>query len=631
MKPWKNKKNNTEKNSRINIMIAIIFVLGGLVILKLYDLQIRNYDRYRDMAARQQQVSSKLEPKRGRIFIEDGQEGRSDLYPLATNKQFATIFAKPNMITDPQKVAESLYEIINKNLVENEASLIVAEDKEIAEQNEEFKKIKKELEINRIKDEKITEYVRILSKQGDPYELIAKKVDDEILSQVKAAKLEGIDYILESGRFYPEKNIGSQILGFVGYVGDSKEGRYGLEGFFNMELAGKIGSVKADRNAVGDLIIFNDKDYNKAEDGSDLLLTINRSIQFEACKKLSESVLRHGAQGGSVIIMDPKSGAIIAMCSSPDYDPNNYKLTKDINVYNNPVIFNQFEPGSTFKSITMAAALDQGKVAPETTFDDKGFIMVEGWPKPIKNSDYESFGGHGTTDMTTVLVNSLNTGAIYSMEKIGPQVFSQYVKKFGFGEKTGIELETESPGNISNISSKKVRPINAATASFGQGITVTALQMIGSYVAIANGGILMKPYIVKEIVNPNGEKVTTQPKQIRRVITEKTASLLTGMLVRTVEEGHAKRAQVPGYYVAGKTGTAQVASSDSKGYGAQTIHSFIGYTPINDPKFVIMTLLNDPKDARFAESTAVPLFGEIAKFALNFYQVPQERTVVEKK
>lgn len=632
MKPWRNKKNiKTEKNSRINIMIAIIFVLGGLVILKLYDLQIGDYERYRDMATRQQQVSSKLEATRGRIFIEDSQvDGQNDLYPLATNKQFATVFAKPNAITDEQKVAESLYEIINKSLVENEANQIVLTDMTIASQTPEFKTIKKELEINRIKEEKMKEYLRILSKKDDPYELIAKKVDDEVLNKIKDAKIEGIDYVLEAGRFYPEKNVGSQIIGFVGYVGDSREGRYGLEGFFDRELAGISGSVKADRNAVGDLIIFDDKDYNKAENGSDLFLTINRSVQFEACKKLSEAVLKHGAQGGSVIIMEPKTGAIIAMCSAPDYDPNNYKNVFDINVYNNPVIFSQFEPGSTFKSITMAAALDQGKVTPETTYEDKGFVMVEGWPKPIKNSDYESFGGHGKTDMTTVLVSSLNTGAIFAMEKVGPQMFSEYVKKFGFGEKTGVELETESPGNISNILSKKVKPINAATASFGQGITVTALQMINSYVTIANGGILMKPYIVKEIVNPNGEKISTQPKQVRRVISEKTASLLTGMLVNTVEKGHAKYAKVPGYYVAGKTGTAQVASSDSKGYGTQTIHSFIGYAPINDPKFVMMTLLNDPKDAKFAESTAVPLFGEIAKFVLNYYQVPQERTVENK-
>jgi len=634
MKSWKkNKKINIEKNSRINVIMAIIFVLGISLIVKLYKLQVIDYERFAVLAMRQQQASNKLDADRGRIFIKDSPDGKGGdkLFPLATNKQFATVFAIPSSIVDPQNVANELYEIFGRKKAEMEADRTIAEDKEFASSSEAIKKVKRELEIKNQQEKIITQYNVLLSKKDDPYEPIAKDVDEETLNIVKQKKLEGIDYVMENGRFYPEKNIGAHILGFVGYVGNEKEGRYGLEGFFNRELAGKSGSVEADRNALGDLVVMDDKNYEKEENGSDLILTINRSIQFEACQKLTESILKHGADGGSVIVVEPKTGAIIAMCSGPDYDPNDFRDIKNVNVYNNPVIFNTFEPGSTFKAITMAAALDQGKVLPTTTYLDKGSIMIEGWPKPIKNSDADVFGGHGVTSMNTVLEKSLNTGAIFAMLQIGPQVFADYVKKFGFAEKTGIELETESVGNIGNLTAKKVRPINAATASFGQGLTVTALQMVDSYAAIANGGILMKPYLVKDIVSPDGDKITTEPKQIRRVVSERTASLLTGMMVNAVENGHADRAKVAGYYVAGKTGTAQVANDNIKGYATgKTIQTFIGYSPANDPKFVMMTKLDDPKDSKFAESSAVPLFGEIAKFILNYYQVPQERPVNEK-
>lgn len=634
MKAWKkNKKIVKEKNNRINVLMAIIFILGMAIIGKLYKLQVIDHKHYIALAMKQQQASGKLEAVRGRIFLADDRNGEErNVFPLATNKQFATVFAKPSIISDPEKVASGLYEIFGQKIAEKEAERKISEDKEFASSSEAVKNIKRELEIKAQQEKIMSDYILALSKKNDPYEPIAKNVDEDVLKILKEKKLEGIDYMMESGRYYPEKNVGAHMLGFVGYVGNEKEGRYGLEGFFNKELSGKSGSVIADRSAAGDLIIKDENDYEKAENGNDLLLTINRSIQFEACQKLKESVMKHGADGGSVVVIEPKSGSIIAMCSWPDYDPNDYKNIKSVNIYNNPIIFNTFEPGSTFKSITMAAALDQGKVTPNTTYNDKGTIMIEGWPKPIKNSDFSSFGGHGVTDMNTVLEKSLNTGAIFAMEQIGPQVFADYVKKFGFAEKTGIELETEALGNIRNLTGKKVRPINAATASFGQGLTVNSLQMANSYAVIANGGILMKPFLVKEIINPDGSKITTQPKQVRRVISERTASLLTGMMVNAVENGHASRAKVPGYYVAGKTGTAQVASDSAKGYAqGKTIQTFIGYSPANDPKFVMLTRLDDPKDSKFAESSAVPLFGDIAKFILNYYQVPQERSVDKNK
>ena len=632
MRPWHNRKTikrerNQYSNNRINLIMAIVFLLGGLTIGKLYSLQIMKYDLYTARASGQHQIFSKLEPERGKIFIQDNPDNNSNnkFYPIATNKEFALVYAIPKNVKKPRELAEQLYKIFKQTETEKEVDELLDGLEKNNELNKEFRIVKREAEINLKKEIIIEDYLKILTKKNDPYEPIAEKVDQDTLEKIKELKSEGIDYIIKKYRYYPEGNIGSHMLGFVGFVGDEKRGRYGLEGFFDQELFGKFGSIKAERSATSNVIIINDREYSKPENGRELILTINRTIQWTACQKLNETALRHGAEGGSIIIMEPQSGAILAMCSWPDYNPNNYNDVQDIKIYNNPVVFDQYEPGSIFKVITMAAGLDQGKVTPETTYNDQGQIEIPGWPKPIKNSDYESHGGHGIVDMNTVLVESLNTGAIYAMQQIGEKVFADYVKNFGFGEKTGIELETESAGDIRNLTTNKIKPIDAAVASFGQGIAVTPLQMITACAAIANGGILVKPYLVQEITHPDGLKTITKPQQIRRVISERTALLLSAMTVNVVDNGHAKRAGVKGYYVAGKTGTAQVASKNKRGYSNKTIHTFVGFAPVDEPKFVMLVKLDDPKDVRYAASSAAPLFGEIAEFMLNYWQVPKER------
>jgi cell division protein FtsI/penicillin-binding protein 2 len=273
----------------------------------------------------------------------------------------------------------------------------------------------------------------------------------------------------------------------------------------------------------------------------------------------------------------------------------------------------------------MAAALDQNKVSPSTTYSDSGQRMIEGWKKPIANSDFETAGAHGKVDMKTVLEKSLNLGAIFAMEQIGSKVFSEYVQKFGFGEATGIELSAESTGSISPLLRDKIRPIDAATASFGQGVAVTPLQMVMSYAALANGGVLMKPYLIKEIIKSDGTKVTTPPQELRRVVSSDAARTVSAMLAEVVEKGHSKLAGVSGYYVGGKTGTAQIPSSKGGYLESQYIHTFVGYAPVDKPRFVMLVKLDKPKGFQFAESSAAPIFGDIAAFLLNYYQVPKER------
>jgi cell division protein FtsI/penicillin-binding protein 2 len=696
MKPWKKNKparinrsgKNTrmfrpekdgmgKKNNRANFVLAIIFLLAAAILAKLYYLQVMRKDYYAALAAGQHEVFRELEPPRGRIFIEDtAAPGGKELYPVATNKEFALFYAKPAEIPASRAEAEAkiIYDYFDRVKDEKETDKEIekmrkefallnkadeSEDKAaLAEKiriNEDFLRIKRDLLLEERVKAGIAGYDKILKKENDPYEPIKNKVDEEDLKNIylALAKNEGLligedglkikgnkvyltadkkesDFILpgfghsmETFRYYPEGNTGSHILGFVGYEGDKKEGRYGLEEFFNEELSGKPGSLKTERDASGDLIIINDREFTRPEPGADLVLTIDRNIQFAACQKLNAAVARHGADGGSVIILEPETGRVIAMCASPDFDPNNYKEISDIKNYNNSGIFSLYEPGSIFKVITMAIGLDQEKITPETTYTDSGVVKIANYE--IKNSDLKA---HGECTMNKVLEESLNTGVIFVMRKAGAGVFADYVRNFGFGERTGIELSAEGKGDIGNLSLKENRDLYAATASFGQGVSATPLQMVTAYAAIANGGALMKPYIVKEVLRPNGEKITAGAKEIRRVISERASALLSGMMVNVVENGHGKKAGVKGYYVAGKTGTAQVPRSDGRGYEANShIGSFAGFAPVNDPKFAMIVKIDHPRDVEWAESSAAPLFGEIAEYILHYYKVPAEREV----
>jgi cell division protein FtsI/penicillin-binding protein 2 len=652
VKNYKGRKENPNKlnkNNRLQVLAAIVFLFAGVLVVRLITLQILKYDYYVALAASQHEVNNELKAKRGRIFYQDkGANGAYSLYPVATNKDFATVYAVPAKLKDPRSASEGLYALFDEGSVKSEVELLLKRDPELlplyldsdkkdesasgtvpslsAEELKGLETVRDSRRDELLKtkrEEKISAYMSRLDKPNDPYEPIKRKVDEETLAKIIAIDPEAFEYFYEKHRYYPEKEMGAHMLGFVGYQGDSEAGRYGLEGFFDAELAGKTGTLKTERAATGKLIIINDRQFEAARDGSDIILTIDRSIQFEVCKRLNEDVWKYGADAGTIIVMNPDTGAIISMCSWPNYDPNEYSKVENINYYNNPAIFDSYEPGSIFKAVTLAAAIDAGKITPDTTYQDNGFRMISGWDKPIKNSDYETHGGHGVVDMKTVLELSLNTGTIFAEEKLGTEKFAEYVKNFGFGEKTGIELETEGVSNISNLLRKTIRPIEAATASFGQGITATPLQMITAYSAIVNGGILMKPYLVSEIVSPDGTSSKTQPQALRRVISEKTAYLVSGMLVNVVDRGHSTKAQVPGYYVGGKTGTAQVAGKG--GYSNKTIHTFIGFAPAEDPKFVMLVKLDNPKSVRFADSSTAPLFGDLASYILNYYQVEKER------
>ncbi len=627
------------KFNRQNIILAVVFLLALVLIGRLVFLQIIQHNFYLSKAKKQQEFSGILPARRGRIMLSDYSMGLSSSSPtiLATDKNFATLYAIPKDLNEEQAkfLAEKLY-----NMFDSPSAL--------TKQNLASSTIDKQIIINT--------YLEKLTKQDDPYEVLRRKLSEEellgfyasILSStstpLSASDLEiknslifnksltvtprvvvtypGLGYEMEPYRYYPEKNLGSQFLGFVNM---ERKGNYGLEEFYNKKLAGQDGQIKSERSGIANMLISSNSDYDEPKNGQDFILTIDRNVEFFACSKLKDYQAKFKFSSGTVIIVDPKTGAIIAMCSWPDFDPNQYAKIDNPKIFSNPAVNDQYEPGSVFKTITMAAALDQGKVSPETTYVDKGQRMIEGWPKPLSNSDFETFGGHGVTTMTTVLEKSLNTGAIFAMEQIGPVIFADYVKKFGFGKTAGIELPGEVSGDINSLLQKKIKPISGATASFGQGIAVTPLQMLMSYAALANRGNLMRPYIVKQIISEDGTSEEFKPKMVRQVVSEKTATTILAMLTEVVEKGHSKQAAVKGYYVGGKTGTAQIPAPGG-GYieGDTYIHTFVGMAPIDNPAFVMLVKLDRPQ-VRFAESSAAPLFGEIADFLLKYYKIPTNR------
>lgn len=563
---------------RWTLLVIIGAVAVVIVLLRLWQLQVVNHDVYLALASGQQEIYRQLFPKRGAIYAtEKSADGTVRQIPLAINRRAYIVYANTREVSEPMKTAEALAGILD---MPTEA------------------------------------LAAILSKPDDPYEPLKRRVSEDAAAGIKDLNLAGIGLQEMAERFYPNNEISSHILGFVSYQDNSLVGQYGVEGSFDKILAGTAGAIRSEQDAKGVWIPMADRQFIPAVDGADLVLTIDWPIQFNACRALDEWVSRHGADGGSVVVINPQSGAILAMCGNPDFNPNIYNEAEKIAVFNNPATFLEYEPGSIMKTMTMSAAIDQQKVKPETTYNDTGEVKIGSYT--IRNSDSKAYG---LQTMVSVLQKSLNTGAIFAMRQLGAAAFQKYIDDFGFGELTGIELDGEAMGDISRLSEKN--EIYAATASFGQGLTVTPLQMVAAYAALANGGKLMKPYLVQKITHANGQSEIHEPVAVRQVVSERTAAVVGGILVSVVEEGHGKRAGVPGYHLAGKTGTAQIPRKDGPGYepGA-TIGSFIGYGPVENPRFAMIVRIDRPRDVQFAESSAAPLFGKIAKFILQYYEIP---------
>lgn len=558
---------------RLYLLIFFIFFLVSSVILKLYFVQVVAFDKYKALAEAQHNSFFELQPKRGEIYLRDG----ADLYPLAINKELQMAYAVPREIGDKEKTAAGISSILG-------------------------------IEKNALLDK--------FSDADDVFEILKHRVSELETEKIKELNYPGIKFSPEVIRYYPGGEIASQTVGFVGSDGENFVGRYGVESFWENSLKGKVGSVTQKKDAGGRWISVTDRQVSPAENGANLVLTVNYPVQYEVEKILKNAVEKYKADSGTAIVMEPKTGKILALTNIPGFNPNEYSKAEDISTYINSAVSNSYECGSVFKTITMAIATDDGKINPDTTFVDPGEINEGGFS--IANAQEKKYG---KMTMTEVLEESINTGAIFAEKQVGNRKFGEYVERFGFGSKTGIEVAGESSGNIKNLKNVN-RNIEFYTASFGQGISVTPIQLINAYSAIANGGRLMKPQIVDRILYPDGKTEEVQPMEIRRVISEETSKKIGKMLRSVVINGHGKRANVPGYLVGGKTGTAQVAKTGERGYEeGLTAGSFVGYAPIDDPQFAVLVKVYNPKEVQWAESTAAPAFGEIMKFLLEYYKV----------
>src|SRR3989344_2961501 len=561
---------------------SVLTLLMALVIMaRLFVLQAVERKYYSALALDSHEIYEQLYPRRGSIFLQDTRVTAKE-YPAAVNRQYYTLYAVPRDIP-PDKISSTTDFLAGiLNYTPEEKNILLAK----------------------------------LSKSGDPYEPLAKKISEDLKNQIQSANLPGINMAAQEFRYYPEGNLAANVLGFIGQDKNGDlSGRYGIEGVWETSLTGKSGFLAAERGALGSLIPLADRTLKHAEDGADLLLTIDRNLQYKACERLREGFEKYQAKSGALILMNPKTGAILSMCSLPDFDPNNYSNVKDVSVYNNTAIFTPYEPGSVFKPLIMSAALDLGLVNPFTTYTDPGERIING--RKIHNALNKIYG---LVNMTNVLESSINTGMIWVGEKIGQNRFKEYVEKFGFGKKTGISLDTEAAGEISSLS--KSAEIYNAVGSFGQGLTATPLQLITAYAALANGGRMPKPYIVDEVRRPNGQIEKTEP-QTEVVISPNADKLITAMLISVVERGGSKIAKLNDYYVAAKTGTAQIAKGG--GYAAdETNHTFVGYFPASDPKLVLLVKYEIPQ-ANWAEATAAPVFKDVATFALNYYGIPGDK------
>lgn len=422
---------------------------------------------------------------------------------------------------------------------------------------------------------------KALKDSKSSFRLLIEKASEEQIAFVKESGLRGVHLDSKQYRFYPFQSLMSHVVGFVGFTESKSEpfGLYGTEKMHDGRLA----------------------------DGESVYLTVDRNIQAHAEQTLTDLMKNYEAVGGTVIVQEPKTGKILALANKPDFDPNEYG-EYPLKNFINPGVQLVYEPGSAAKPVTMSAGLELGIITPDTTFEDKGSVTLNG--RTIRNAGDKVYG---KITMTEVIENSVNTGTVFVEQKIGHANFLEYLKKFGFGEKTEIDLPDEVSGSLKNLEKRDVRDIDFATASFGQGIAVTPVQLVNSFSTIANGGLFMRPYINQE----------SKPYVVRRTISEDTARKVTAMMESTVEK--ARIAAISGYRIAGKTGTAYIPDFKKGGYTEEMIHTFVGFAPASDPKFTVLVKLDKPQVGELAGMTVVPAFRDIAQFILNYYRISPDK------
>ncbi|MEI6266593.1 MAG: penicillin-binding protein 2 [bacterium] len=566
----RNYQHSDIQRDRTPIVIILFVILTAVIAARLFYLQVIEHKTYVALASSQHSLKDTIYAKRGQIFVDDSISDTS--YVVASNQSLDLVYINPHEIENKKDTIAKLSSIISVSLADIEAKY----------------------------DEKLM-YIRIKHRLT-PAESKA----------IESAEMKGVGLQNENWRYYPENSLASSVLGFVN---DESVGTYGIEQHYNDSLEGVNGYLNEEVDPYGNKIAFG-KDISKpAVNGSDIYLTIDRYIQQKAETFLADAIKKYSAKSGSVIVMDKTTGKITALANFPTFDPNKFTEVKDNAAFRNKAISDVYEPGSVFKAVTMAAGIDSGKITPDSTFTDTGSIVLN--DNSIKNSDLKA---HGVCTMTTVLSKSLNTGTTYVEQLMGKNVFYDYIKKFGFGTQTGIELGDEEVGFFNKP--ENFNDHGYATMSFGQSISTTPIQMVQSFATLANNGVMMKPYIIDKVVQPDGKETVTKPKEVRRVVSEKTALQLQTMLVDVVVNGHGFQAKIKGYKIAGKTGTAQVIDPNGGYLDGKNIGTFIGFPVAENANFVVLAKIDEPTGVPWAEESAAPLVAQMLDFLLKYYQIP---------
>ena len=548
---------------RVFIVATLLIALFAMVSVKALELQILDRERAFKIARKQHHGTSTLLSRRGKIFDRNGKE-------LAVNIDVKSVYANPKKVTNPSETAKILSEKLNLS------------QKEI---------------LDRVSSDKSFVWIKRLA-------------ESESVEELQNLDITGLGYVPEPKRIYPNGHLMGQVIGITDI---DSIGIEGIEYRYDRLLTGKTRKITLKRDARGHKILNDPSEIQEIDQyktsGHDIVLTIDSQIQYIVERQLKEGIEEMGGEKGMAIVMNPETGEVLAMASYPFLDPNNFSKFPEVNRRNLPIWY-AHEPGSTMKVFLASSALDDKKVNPNSKFN------CENGRRRIGSAVIRDIKPRGTLTVAEIVKYSSNIGASKIGELLGRDKYYKYLNKFGFGKKTGIGLPGESSGLLA--APRKWGPIELATISFGQGISVTSLQLVTALSAIANGGYLMKPYVIEKIVGPDGNVIEqNSPEVVTRAISYDTSYQMKQIMQGVVENGTGKKAQIPGFSVAGKTGTAQIPNPKSGGYYSDRyIASFIGFAPVEDPEIVMVVVVEAPRKKTHGGSVAAPIFKQIAEKVL---------------
>ena len=550
--------------TRVLIVAAIIAVAFGGLVARLLYLQVFRHAELTAMASRQYSRAVVLTAQRGSIVDRHGA-------PLATSGPAESLFAQPKHMGDPVRVAERLAPILDVPAAELHATLV----------------------------------------SGRSFVWLRRRVPPAVAAQVKALREPGLDLVPEPMRLYPNRELAAHVIGFVGVDG----GLEGVERAWEKALGGAPGKAVSGRDALG-RGIESTRILKPPVPGQGVMLTLDTNIQYIAEREIDAAYHRTGAKAAMVVVMEPRTGDVLAVAIRPTFNPNGVVDLRMREHWRNRAVTDPFEPGSTFKVILAAAALEEGVVTPESRlYGENGAIT-------IAKTTIHDWKKYGWLTFSEVLQNSSNVGSIKVGMALGAERYHRYMSAFGFGALTGIGLSGESRGLLREP--PRWSALSLPTMSIGQEISVTALQMVGAFGAIANGGTLMQPRLVRSVFDADGREVRRfDPVALRQVVSKETAQTLTRILVRVVGEGTGHHAAIAGYDVGGKTGTAQKLDPHTRRYSrAPGVLSFVGFAPTDAPRFAMLVMLDEPKNEKWGSEAAAPIFAAIGRDILRYLDVP---------